>query len=103
MTATELKTLEMLMHSEDTVDLGLDMLLNISHISREIGDTLEQVLCDWMDYYKSLGVYNTRYHPDMENLRHLIHKIDCVVRKPLKNKQLVTYPEKCQFKHRSQR
>lgn len=101
MTATELKTLEMLLHSEDTVDLGLEMLLHLDSITSGVADCLEQVLCDWIAFYKSLGVYNTRYHPDMENLRHLIHKIDCVVRKPLNNKELVTYPERCTFKHKS--
>jgi hypothetical protein len=87
--------LESLLHGSDTVELGVDLVRHLPTVGPRVVDVLEQALIDWLTFYKD-DVSPTR-RGNAERIREVLHCLDCVVRKPFVNKELLAFPERCRL------
>lgn len=101
MTASELQTLNTLLHSASSVHLGVEVISNLEVISPQIVALTEQALFDWialgdMNFVSARWLIENDIIP-RPVIQKSIHAIDCIVRKPFITKQAVPHPEQCKI------
>ena len=95
MTVSELTMLDNLLHSADTVSLGVEIICNLEVITPQVVALTEQALFDWTAYLVTRGLYNRLQ--GSTDVKKVIHTIDCIVRKPFTANKAIPQPDRCQL------